>query len=376
MPDFIDRIGSELARAAAVELNGELRSPRDPRRRPSPAASKRPRARRPTRAAALLAALVLGAGSAAAAVSLSQESAPPSGAVPASSVAALAFAHYSFEVFPQIEAGQAGWCAWVYSVVAGTKLGGGGSCGPGASGTGTEAPGSPGRGASFVWVMVPGQVAAVRTAERRLIETVADPRLPLGFRVAVAFAQSSAAFEPMTPLDAHGRSLSIAGLNHSLPPAGSALGVAPTVYWRWPQAPPRGGCALRAAPGTGLHEQWGRVVRHVSPASGVPAGTFLSCASLWLSFRGRQFYAALLLDAIHPGVFPNALPELVPVSGHPGVYHRELPRREIAVNSIQPLVARRAGPGWLVVEGDTTLVRRLSVLSALSGAVKLPAARR
>lgn len=78
-----------------------------------------------------------------------------------------------------------------------------------------------------------------------------------------------------------------------------------------------------------------------------------------------MFYSAVLTDALHPGAAPPMLPAVSPTAGHSGVYDRELPSRFIAVNSIQPMVARRTRRGWLVVESVAPLSQRLTVIAAL-----------
>lgn len=97
-----------------------------------------------------------------------------------------------------------------------------------------------------------------------------------------------------------------------------------------------------------------------------PQITRLAVRATWFQFRGHHYYTAELTDAVHPGAPTGPLPGLARVAGHRGVYHRELPPRFVAVNSIQPMVARRTGRGWLVVESTAPLSQRLAVLAALS----------
>jgi hypothetical protein len=108
------------------------------------------------------------------------------------------------------------------------------------------------------------------------------------------------------------------------------------------------------------------VLTAIRPSPWLPASTLLSCANTWLRHRSEQYYTAFLLSASRPGTRPPALPGLEQMRGHPGVYHRELPHGFPAIDTAQPMVARRSGAGWLVVEANTSLARRLAVLSELT----------
>ncbi len=373
MADFLDRLGAELSRAASAEHRSQPAQESVLPFRPRDAGRPRPRWRRrsPGRLALLLAVVVIAAGSAAAALSLTQSSAPLSGSVPPQSAAALGFAHYDFEVFPEIEGGQAGWCVWIYSAPAGAgKYGGMGGCGAGAAGPAISAPATKGSPAqSFAWLMVPERVAAVRLPAGKTVTTVADPRLPAGFRGVAFFVtrQDADPLRAISALDGRGRTIQVGGLGatrspHALP----GTGLEPTSYWTRHQPPAHGRCSISVHRLADALTLWGRMVNHLQPFPGATAGTFLSCASTWLRFRGQLFYSSVLTDAVQPGAPTGALPGLSAVVGDRGVYHRELPSRFIAVNSIQPMVARRTSRGWLVVESVAPLNQRLTVLAALS----------
>jgi hypothetical protein len=173
-------------------------------------------------------------GSAAAAVSLFGGSAPLSGVIPAQRL--LAGWHYDFEVFPLIEAGEAGWCTWVQMWPAGTRLGAAsgmgfsGCTGTGLNGAGTALPGSSvtsgasAHAGSFAWLLLRPGVAAVRLTDGKTVGTLPDPRLPSGYRAAVINQGAAAA----TALDRRGKPIA----------ATAAAATQPDAYWVHPARAP------------------------------------------------------------------------------------------------------------------------------------------
>jgi len=83
-----------------------------------------------------------------------------------------------------------------------------------------------------------------------------------------------------------------------------------------------------------------------------------SCARSWYSIKGytEAASAAILLDAQHPHHVAPALPGLTP-TGNPGIFAED-------GGADGPLLARRAGRAWLVVQGPSTSIDAL-LLDAL-----------
>ncbi len=136
----------------------------------------------------------------------------------------------------------------------------------------------------------------------------------------------------------------------------------PASSWQAPQAPPAGACALTATHLAGLRPRFGHVVTSLAPTPGVAGGGYASCIDTEYSFAHSSLDAAVLLDAAAPGqAAPVALPGEAAVRHHPGLYS--------APGWNGPLLGRRVGHAWLVVEGGAKLKQRIEVLSHLRARV-------
>jgi hypothetical protein len=321
------------------------------------------RLRRPSRPLAVVLAICVASGSAAAAVVLSgQLSAPLSGTIPksawaANALASLAGKRYDLQLYPDLDAGNIG---WVVSVrFHGTRQL------SDTSGGGFPAKGTPLVGETvidqgeFVYVLTAPDVAAVRVAHGPTILTTTASRLPFGIRVAIwrSVADITGPAPKLTALNASGYVIPTVHV--------SDQPQEPAVGWQRPRPPASGSCSLNAAPGSGLSAQWGRVVTAIHGDRAVIGRAFLSCINTEYSFQGSPLEAAVLLDATHSGTPPAMLAEMSPVPGHPDIFNRE----DVAGGGF---TARRIGNAWLVVEGTNGLSQRVRAILALSiGPIKL-----
>lgn len=138
--------------------------------------------------------------------------------------------------------------------------------------------------------------------------------------------------------------------------------VLPTTSWAAPGAPPAGPCAIVATRLRGLRAPSGHVVSALTPSPAVLGGGFLSCADTELAFHHQALDAAVLLDPAAPGdVQPAELPGATPVPHHRGLYS--------APGWTGPLLARKVGNAWLVLEGGSSLRERVTVLAHLRAVV-------
>lgn len=309
----------------------------------------------------LAAALVVASGSAAAAVvSLtSEDSAPLAGTVPPPSPTAVPRT-YRIELMPDLRAGSIGWCSSVTLRSRGWRpIGASSGCGPAAPAGAAQIAG----GVTTVntknvllFAVVDARVAAIRLHNGRTIAARGDRTLPYGWKAAVAFlATDQGRIDPgdldWTLQDANGAEISRAPNDRAgTKQAGTASLPARTVDAR---RPPHVRYAIRARGLPGLRAAAAQI------AAGAPAHTpdvngraFLTRATTVYYLHGRRYRAAVLVDARDgrraaadlPGATPRA-EGLFDASGH--------------------LTARRAGAGWLVVEGSDADERAL-ILHALS----------
>jgi hypothetical protein len=132
----------------------------------------------------------------------------------------------------------------------------------------------------------------------------------------------------------------------------------PASSWQGPEAPPAGVCSLTVARLAALRPRFGHVVTSLAPTPSVAGGGYASCIDTEYSFAHSSLDAAVLLDAAAPGqAAPVALPGEAAVRHHPGLYS--------APGWNGPLLGRRVGNAWLVVEGGAKLKQRIAVLSHL-----------
>jgi hypothetical protein len=325
--------------------------------------------RGPRRGLWLVAAVLLLGGSAAAAALIAGErSRSLAGIVPpydARGEISVAGAHYEITIGPSLQPGSIGWCTWIRFRDAPSFKGGGfggGGC------DGTPAVGSPlfdpdgERGPGLWYVLTAPRVAAVRVANGPTVLTRSSARLPFGFRAAVFElpANTPTGRAPrLTALDAAGRP--IPGSFYETPPQ------EPARYWQHPQREPRGRCPLTVRPGSGASAREGMILTAIAPDPGIIGHAYLSCVGLGFRLRGSWFKAAVLLDAKRPGAPPATLPGMRPVPGAPGFFDRAS-----AFGGSEGLAARRVGDAWLVVQGETSMSRRVQALRALRvGAIDL-----
>jgi hypothetical protein len=147
------------------------------------------------------------------------------------------------------------------------------------------------------------------------------------------------------------------------PPTAPSISL-PATYWKAPQAPPSGPCAIGIGRLPGLRLRWGHVVGAVRAVPELAQGGYISCDDTELSVRGSSLNAAILLDAAQPGFAPpQPLPNAHPVRGPRHLY--------AAPGWSGTILAERVGDAWLVVEGGRGLRQRESVLAHLRATVRL-----
>ena len=309
----------------------------------------------------LAAALVVASASAAAAVvSLtSEDSAPLSGTVPAPSPSA-AERTYRIELMPDLRAGAIGWCSSVTLRSRGWRpIGAATGCGPAAPADAAQIAG----GVTAVntknvllFAIVDRRVASVRLHDGRTIAPLADRKLPYRWKAVVAFlARQGGRFAvddlQWTLQDAKGAPISSAPNEHAgAKDAGTATLPTRAVD---PRDPPHVRYAIRARPLKGLRAVSARIVtRAPTRTPDVNGRAFQTRATTIYYLHTRRYRAAMLVDARDPSR---------PAADLPG----STPRADGLVDASGQLTARRAGPGWLVIEGADARERAL-VLQALT----------
>ena len=395
MTAYFDRLGEELRLAterryasagtrgsAAVSARGRLASTRTRMRRLAHSRI----GRWPTVA---LVAVVVAGGSAAAAIPLFGGSHRLAGTVPAAALRSPAPGlsgapapslpaglRYSVPVFPDLEAGDAGWCSSVVVTLAGASAPlpvGGGACGPAISGAPAIVAGGeplanvltylqstdqtatkPGRARSRTeivqsmqqtmqhdvflnWFVVSDRVAAIKINGTTFIPRH-DQDLAANWSGVVTFTRGIRT--TIVYLQHDGRPIS--------PLAGQpAVPVQPTTNVD-PRHLPAGVCALGGAHVPGLASEWEVVAKTVpTPSSVVGSGVLFSCARAWYAFpRSHAVYsAAILLNAQNFADRAPQLPGLTPGT-RPGDF-------EEAAHDSAEITARRIDNAWLVIQGPS-----------------------
>jgi hypothetical protein len=110
-------------------------------------------------------------------------------------------------------------------------------------------------------------------------------------------------------------------------------------------------CSIHAPRLPEVTASWGVLATRVPTlGSSVAANVLFSCARSWYSIEGytEAPSAAILLNARHPHRAAPALPGLRP-TGRPGVFAMD-------GGADGPLLARRVGRAWLVVQGPSTSI--------------------
>ncbi len=145
------------------------------------------------------------------------------------------------------------------------------------------------------------------------------------------------------PLDHYGHAISVEGASSSRVIPGSDGVSAVRSYL--PGSAGRALCSIGRVRLTGVSGEW-EVIATSTPALGsavMPASLF-SCARSWFSIKGQSEApsAAVLLNAQDPQRPAPPPPGLAP-TGQPGVFS----------DSSAEIVAKRVGPGWLVVQSQS-----------------------
>jgi hypothetical protein len=297
---------------------------------------------------------------AAIAVLVDHGSAPLTGTVP--SLRAL---HYDVPLTPDLEAGDAGWCSDPRFSITSVRSPhvGGGTCAP------SYRPGTPillagGEPISnaqnllksahtpvtagqdhmnLFWAIVTSRVAAVRLSPRHVVLARGDDRLPAGWKAVIAFVSGQT--DPVA-LDSAGRVIR--------EPPGGALPTTARAPTRTVEAGSRATsspCSIQAPRLPDVTASWGVLATRVPRlGSSVTANALFSCARSWYSIEGyaEAPSAAILLSARDPHRAAPALPGLKPTT-RPGIFLED-------GGADGPLLARRVGRAWLVVQGPSTAI--------------------
>jgi len=295
-----------------------------------------------------LTALVLTA-SAAAAIVLTRPSAPLHGSFPPQ-LQQLLGSRYALAVTPDIGIAGAGWCieleqlpservAWPKTERCVTPRGGA------VIDRGSVVAISPHTGSVAGWIVyavVDRRVPKLRGPDGALIRPTRNATLPDGWRAAVAFSASSdhrrvgTTVVQLTPLDARGHVLA-AGQDDEAPH---------TIQPQNPAKPPQRGCRITAGSIRGLQLQSAAALwRHRLPHTERSGDGLLSCYTLRLKLHGRDAFAALLVNARHPGATPPAIATTRRLAPSSNIWVQRPPRRA----NLPTLWARRVPGGWLVL---------------------------
>jgi len=234
-------------------------------------------------------------------------------------------------------------------------------------------------GGSHLWTTVAvtlPEVSAVVVEGKTRVATEALPGLPYGLRAArvvTPFEEPHSfpgpllggqrGIPPIAALGANGEALPQASTRETREDP-----VQGTVH-RWSRAngPARGSCQLHASGGAGLVAERGATLSDIRPYPGqIFADAFLVCSATLYSLDGHQLRAYVLLDAAHPGTAPAMIPGLEPVPGAPGIYGGNSGYYGGPTN----LIARRAGEGWVAVQGAGP-AERTQLLEELSATIDL-----
>jgi hypothetical protein len=282
---------------------------------------------------------------------------------------------YAIPVIPDLEAGNAGWCAYPVFALAGAVAplpDVGGACAPATarpvtivgggvpltnvlnSLSGPRAARPNGalpsvasleqamRDASWLnFLVISDQVAVVKIGSASF-EPQSEPELAPGWRAVVTFTRG-----PITGvllLDRRSRPINQWASQRSV----DSVPVT-TVN---PRDLPSAVCSLGSSDLPGLGSEW-EVVANATPSRGprVDQDVLFSCATAWYAFlREHAVYsAAILLNAQNPVLRAPNLPGLTP-SIRPGDY-------EEATGTAGQTTARRIGNAWLLVQGPNQQLR-------------------
>lgn len=345
---------------------------------------------------ALAAALLVG-GSAGAAVLSSRESSPLSGTLPAPilDLHTSGDVQYSVRLFPFLSVGWTGWCSSVTFSSQGRTVETSYGCAPveRSDAVVLEADEEGGQGGDYLTAILTDRVAKVRYADGITVRPIADPRLPSWARAAIRVitATEAASFE------AHRRGRRVASEllgEEWLTADGRRLIERPTFRSEAiehlplttldPRHPADLPCTIHAGPLKGLVPISQTVTAPV-PWPRQSSGGLLACANAVYRLDGTNLAAAVLVNAADPGHPAEALPGVRPdpadvgillggavgTIGYPegsaaggaitkafesfGTHQWDLTEEHNA--RTHDVSAKRAGHGWLVVEGGTSSQR-------------------
>ena len=214
----------------------------------------------------------------------------------------------------------------------------------------------PGDGAqdhtNLFWAIVTSRVAAVRLSPRHIVSARRDDRRPAGWKAVIAFVSGQT--DPVA-LDSTGHVIR--------EPPGGALPTTARVATRTVEAGSRATsspCSIDAPRLLDVTASWAVSTRVPRLGSSVTANALFSCARSWYSIKGytEAPSAAILLGARDPHGAAPALPGLKPTV-QPGIFLED-------GGADGPLLARRIGHAWLVVQGPST-----SIDAMLLGALRI-----
>lgn len=346
--DPFDRLRHELR--AAAEHESDTRTS-DARATQARASGIRRLSQRTTLLALIGTGAVAASAAAAVVVSSGSPSAPSAGpltrATPATTVSddpPLPTARYAVSIFPDRIVGQTGWCS-AQSILQGDRRRtyGGAGCGPAATtsqpfiaGGYTTVPGG-----RLTFAIVDRTVTTLQLRSGRRVTPVIGAGVPNGWRVFVLLpGENDQGAKYLradgTPID---RSI---GPRKYVPAQRTAsfTGLAPDT------SP----CRVNT---TGSYEITRSLILRTKPrpAVNVNGRAFIPCAASLITSPAGTITATILLDASSPGNRPAFLPGTRAVRGAPGIVKTD------SSLVTAPLLARRDGNAWLVVEAGDRLDR-------------------
>ena len=369
---------------------------------------------RPRGLALVAAALIISGTAVGAIISLhATHSQPLAGTVPgtptrptsASAPVSVRGDQYRIVVFPQLTAGEVGWCTGITYTYHGKpgRYGGFGECGsdyptrrvplfgPEVAGGGYSAP-SPQIGDTVHFVLTGPGVAYVRVGRTTIAVRQGDPDVPAGDGVAVFFLPAATPplyvppagtrppyyvttfvpphssrdqLPPWMPRKSGLRrvratpTVALDRLGRVIPYHLSGGYFVSSRWWQRPGRQPDGRCQLARHGLPALVAHWGHVTDRIRAVSSIRGAAFLSCLSTEYYLDGWGMTVAVLLNAQHPGAQVGPMPGAESVVGHPGVVTTRYQ------NAFGAIAARRTGEAWLVVQGGRDLAQRLQILDAL-----------
>jgi hypothetical protein len=282
---------------------------------------------------------------------------------------------------PELQGGRAGWC-----LATGYETRGEGSDGCGKVTTKSasifaEQGCNEGETGIHLYALTTSEVPAVSVYGGTPIPTTTNTTLPDGLRAAAVeilrhngHPSIGLHCPQMTPLDADGKPIRDTGKRatrltfaKTLPGTKEWDRGVPGQHPRWNTRPKaHGACELTA---TQLPREtsarWGSVATVIRPEKGLVGQALMSCVDITYFYLGEHaLIAAVLLNASHPGATPPPLPDMKPLTGHPGIF--EAP-------DSQDMAARRIPGAWLVVQENDGIGLRVPVelLESLRATIRL-----